>query len=243
MRCGRVHVIQALATPQAGFISASYKTTPLGMPPDTSIREDTHWFLPFVIPVHGIHTFPHYHLSRPTLQVLLPTLVCVAHGNGHICDSLAPHLSRRWLLHATEQSHNADLRAREQPAAPSTATTAAAGASSHQSPSRSAIATAAVRRPALLLDRVCSLMGAGAADNSSGSNSCGGGNSSRGRIPVSAGRPAGEEEADSALPQLLGYTSLSIRFPVDLLPEARSFFLQHCCLQKVSSSVRHRIYA
>ena len=148
-------------------------------------------------------------------------------------------------MQASEESHpsaaaiaDADLRARAlQPAAvPLTATTAP-GASS---PSLSlAVAAAALRRPALLMDRVCALMGTGPAGYSVGSNSSSnGGNSCGGRNPVSAGPSTGEEEgADSALPQLLAYSSLSSRFPVDLLPEARSFFLQHCCQQKSSASL------
>ena len=149
-------------------------------------------------------------------------------------------------MQASEESHpsaaaiaDADLRARAlQPAAvPLTATTAP-GASS---PSLSlAVAAAALRRPALLMmDRVCALMGTGPAGYSVGSNSSSnGGNSCGGRNPVSAGPSTGEEEgADSALPQLLAYSSLSSRFPVDLLPEAHSFFLQHCCQQKSSASL------
>ena len=190
----------------------------------------------------------------PPVQVLLPTLVCVAHGNGHICDSLSPHLSLRWLMQATEQSHppaaavtNAvDLGTRERKAGVTAVTAGAAsasaatsGASSHQSPALSpGSAAAALRRPALLLDRVCALMGTGPPGYSIGSNSLSsGGNSSIGQISVSAGQPAVEEGADSALPQLLAYSNLSSRFPVALLPEARSFFLRHCCQQKSSGSV------
>lgn len=184
----------------------------------------------------------YFHTSpTPHLQVLLPTLVCVAHGSAHICDSLSPHLSLRWLLHGIEQSPPpaVDIAAAtstgDSGTSAHTASTTAGGATD-QSPAPSsnhhAAAAAALRRPALLLDRVCALMGAaGAGGNSNGTS----GSGVRSPLPLqqraaASGPPgaAGGEGAGSLLPLLPAYSGLSCRFPVDLLPGAHDFFLQQC---------------